>query len=253
MRRLVLAGFMAALAFSVFGLAKEIRVPSDVSLTGSVVVAEWFYEAGKDGGPPVARVFDAPPGPVRDADAFDVRIEAHPGDVLVLAPGEHVADLFVFTPGLTIRTDPSSPERAAVWGTIEVDADGVVLDRIAVVGPRKDGSSGHGIEVNRLFVRSILIRDVRVENKEWTGIHIIGPTGAIDSLRVEGCELVHNGLDGMDAQFVARLVITGCTITENGALNQFGVGVRIGGHVDSVEMTNNVIERNRLADVTRRS
>lgn len=253
MRRLLALGLLALVALGAQGLGKEIRVPTDSLLTGQVVIAEWFYEQSRDGGSVVPRTFDAPPGPVRNSEEFDVRIEAHPGDVLVLGEGQYVADLFVFTPRLTITTDPKSSERASIWGTVEIDADGVVLDRIAVVGPRKDASSGHGIEINRLFVRSILIRDSRVADKDWTGIHIIGPRDEIDWLRVENCELVHNGLDGMDAQSVGHLVITGCTITDNGWGNDEGVGVRIGGHVASVEMTNNSIERNRFANVSRKS
>jgi len=253
MRKRSLAVLFLLSLVGVVTLGKEIRIPVDSPLSGQVVVAEWFYQnVGRDG--LVPRQFEAWPGEVvvRSSDDFSVRIEAHPGDVIVLSAGQYVADLFVFTSNLTITTDPTAETRAQIWGTVEIDADGVVLERIAVVGPRKDASSGHGIEINRLFVRSILIRDVRVEDKDWTGIHIIGPRGEIDWLRVENCELVHNGLDGMDAQSVAHLVITGCTITDNGRSNQNGVGVRIGSNVGSVVMTNNSIERNRLANVYRR-
>lgn len=260
-KHLVFLGVLLTVSIGVLGQAREIRVPQEATLTGQVVIADWFYkivhQAPHD--ITVPRSFEAWPGrddPVPTSDDFDVRIEAHSGDVLVLSPGRYTADLFVYTPNLTIRTASESSERASLWGTIEVDADGVVLDRLIVTGPRKcvgnDCSSGHGIEVNRLAVRSITIQGVRVENRDWVGIHIIGPNGQMNLVRIVDCELVHNGMDGMDAQSTDRLVITGCTITDNGWGNAQGVGVRIGMNVTTVEMTDNVIARNRYQDVSRR-
>jgi len=241
------------LALGIGVLGRQILVPSQATLSGNVVIAEWFYTKG-DQGTLIPREFQTWPDEVAvmSADDYDIRIEAHPGDVLVLSPGQYKADLFVFTPNLRITTDPKSTSAASIWGTVEIDADGVVLDHLAVVGPRKGYSSGHGIEVNRVFVRTITIENCHVEGKEWTGIHIIGPTGDMREMRVENCELIHNGLDGMDAQQVARLVITGCTITDNGWNYDHGVGVRIGYGVTTVEMTGNVIERNRYANVSQR-
>jgi len=60
-----------------------------------------------------------------------------------------------------------------------------------------------------------------------------------------------NGMDGMDAQFVKLLVITGCTITDNGWNFSHGVGVRIGSYVEDVELRDNSIVGNRFADVYR--
>ena len=235
---------------------RDIRITSASSLSGQVVIAEWFYEKEMEGKSAVSvpREFRTWPDQinVQTSDDFSLRIEAHPGDRLVLSPGQYVADLFVFTPNLTITTEENSTTRASIWGTVEIDADGAVLDGIAVTGARKGLSSGHGIEVNRVFVHSITIRNCRVADKDWTGIHLIGPNGEIDWLRVENCELVHNGLDGMDAQSTAHLVVTGCTITDNGWNFDHGVGVRIGSNVTSVEMTDNVIARNRFADVSRK-
>jgi len=259
-RGLLLA--MLLVAGSVFGLsAREIRIPQEARLWGQVVIAEWFYQVVHQVPHDVmqARTFEAWPGrddPVPASDDFDVRIEAHPGDVLVLEPGQYTADLFVYTPNITIRTDPKSSGNASIWGTIEVDSTGVTLDHLIVTGPRKcvgnACSSGHGIEVNRLFVRSITIRNVRVEDRDWVGIHVIGPNGQMSLVQIENCELVHNGMDGMDAQSTDRLVITGSTITDNGWDNAQGVGVRIGMNVGQVEMTGNVIERNRYQNVFRR-
>ena len=254
MRRRSLTVLFLLSLVGVATLGREIRIPVDSSLSGQVVVGEWFYRnAGRDG--LVPRQFEAWPDEVfvKSSDDFSVRIEAHPGDVIVLSAGQYVADLFVFTSNLTITTDPTAETRAEIWGTVEIDADRVTLDRIAVIGPRKEASSGHGIEVNRLLVRSIAIRNCRVEGKEWTGIHIIAPNGEIDELRVENCELVRNGMDGMDAQSVSHLVITGCTITDNGWNFDHGVGVRIGSNVLSADMHDNVIERNRFADVYHRT
>ena len=141
---------------------------------------------------------------------------------------------------------------AEIWGTVEIDADGIILDRIAVTGPRKNDSSGHGIEVNRKMINRITIRNCRSAENEWTGIHIIGSHGTIAELRVENCELIHNGMDGMDARYVVNLIITGCTITDNGWGFDHGVGVRIESYVEHVEMHDNVISGNRSADVYRK-
>jgi len=226
-----------------------------VQVFGHVIIAETgsFYETGRDG-KLVPVEFQAWPGDHgwRSADWFDVRIEADHGDVIVLAPGLHKFDLWVFSPEITITSDPNAEEIAEIWGTVEIDADGVTLDRIAVIGPKKDNSSGHGIEVNRELINRITIRNCRSAENEWTGIHIIGPRGTIDELRVEDCELVHNGMDGMDAQFVVNLIITGCTITDNGWDFEHGVGVRIASSVEHVEMFDNVITGNREADVYRK-
>ncbi|HUT87192.1 MAG TPA: right-handed parallel beta-helix repeat-containing protein, partial [Candidatus Heimdallarchaeota archaeon] len=209
-----------------------------------------FYEKGRDG-ELVPREFQAWPGDHgwRSADWFDVRIEADRGDVIVLAPGMYTADVWVFAPGVTVTTDPAAEMLGQIHGTVEIDADRVTLDRIGVIGPKKDNSSGHGIEVNRELISHITIRNCRSAENEWTGIHIIGPRGTIDELRVEDCELVHNGMDGMDAQSVVNLIITGCTITDNGWDFEHGVGVRIGSFVEHVEMHDNRIWGNRLTDV----
>jgi len=247
----VLVGIACALA-GVAGCGKEIHIPTDVQVFGHVIIAETgsFYEETKDG-ELVPREFQAWPGDHgwRSADWFNVRIEADRGDVIALAPSLHEFDLWVFSPAITITTQPNAQTPAEIWGTVEIDADDVILDRIAVTGPRKDNSSGHGIELNRELINRITIRNCRSTENEWTGIHIIGPRGTIDELRVEDCELVHNGMDGMDAQFVVNLIITGCTITDNGWDFEHGVGVRIGSHVEAVEMHDNRIWGNRLADV----
>ena len=247
----VLVGIACTLV-GVVGCGKQIHIPGDVQVFEHVIIAETgsFYEKGRDG-ELVPREFQAWPGDHgwRSADWFDVRIEADRGDVIVLAPSLHKFDLWVFSPAITITTQPNAETTAEIWGTVEIDADDVTLDRIAVTGPRKDNSSGHGIEVNRELISHITIRNCRSAENEWTGIHIIGPRGTIDELRVEDCELVHNGMDGMDAQSVVNLIITGCTITDNGWDFEHGVGVRIGSFVEHVEMHDNRIWGNRLTDV----
>ena len=56
-------------------------------------------------------------------------------------------------------------------------------------------------------------------------------------------------MDGMDAQSVVNLIITGCTIIDNGWHFDHGVGVRIGSYVEHVQMHDNVISGNRFANV----
>jgi len=232
--------------------AETIYLPSEVTLSGTILVAESFYETVEDVLVPLQ--FQAWPGShgMRDADWFDVRIEAHPGDLIVLTPGLYKVDLWVFTPQITITTEPNTEEIAEIWGTVEIDADKVTLDRIAVTGPRKQNSSGHGIEVNREVIDRITIRNCHIEENEWTGIHIIGPRGEISELLVEDCRLIANGMDGMDAQSVENLIITGCTITDNGWNLDQGVGVRIGSYVENIKMHDNLIAGNRFADVYRK-
>ena len=243
----ILVGFLS--------LADEIRLPDLTLLSGRVVVviADWFYkEVSKN--LIVPRVFSAWPGELglRDSDWYDVRIEAHPGDVIVLSAGTYPMALWVFTPGITITTDPDANEQAIFHGTVEIDADRVTLDNIAVIGARMYGLSGHGIEVNREVIDRIAIRNCRVEGNDWTGIHIIGPHGEIDELRIEDCQVIGNGQNGIDSQHVNHLIITGCTITGNGWNYDKGVGVDIGSYVLSVEMHDNIITQNRFADVYRK-
>jgi len=251
MKRLLGFAIMGCIFASLIGLSvlsEEIHLPDGKPLSGTVLIAESFYEQIRGEDELVPLEFQAWPGSsgFRDADWFNMRIEAHPGDMLILSPGQYKADLWVFAPGITITTEPDAEEMAEIWGTVEIDADGIILDRIAVTGPRKHYSSGHGIEVNREVVDRITIRNCLVEDNEWMGIHVIGPRGEIREFRVENCEVLNNGSFGIEVQGVEKLIITGCTITGNSE------GVHIGSYVTCVEMSANVIYGNRLVDVYRK-
>ena len=248
MKRLLGFAIMGCIFASLIGLSvlsEEIHLPDGKPLSGTVLIAESFYEQIRGEDELVPLEFQAWPGNsgFRDADWFNMRIEAHPGDVLILSPGQYKADLWVFVSGITITTEPDVEEMAEIWGTVEIDADGIILDRIAVTGPRKHYSSGHGIEVNREVVNRITIRNCLVEDNEWMGIHVIGPRGEIREFRVEDCEVLNNASFGIEVQSVENLIITGCTITGNSE------GVHIGSNVLNVEMSDNVIAGNRLVDV----
>jgi len=251
MKRLLGFAIMGCIFASLIGLSvlsEEIHLPDGKPLSGTVLIAESFYEQIRGEDELVPLEFQAWPGSsgFRDADWFNMRIEAHPGDVLILSPGQYKADLWVFVSGITITTEPDVEEMAEIWGTVEIDADGIILDRIAVTGPRKHYSSGHGIEVNREVVNRITIRNCLVEDNEWMGIHVIGPRGEIREFRVEDCEVLNNASFGIEVQSVENLIITGCTITGNSE------GVHIGSNVLNVEMSDNVISGNRLVDVYRK-
>jgi len=248
MKRLLGFAIMGCIFASLIGLSvlsEEIHLPDGKPLSGTVLIAESFYEQIRGEDELVPLEFQAWPGSsgFRDADWFNMRIEAHPGDTIVLSPGQYKADLWVFAPGITITTEPDAEEMAEIWGTVEIDADGIILDRIAVTGPRKHYSSGHGIEVNREVVNRIVIRNCLVEDNEWMGIHVIGPRGEIREFRVEDCEVLNNASFGIEVQGVEKLIITGCTITGNKE------GVHIGSYVTCVEMSDNVIYGNHLVDV----
>ncbi len=229
--------------------AEEIRIPADGALRGNVLIAERFEEWDGDAWVPLE--FPAWPGDhgLRPSDWFDVRIEAHPGDTMVLEARAYTAQLWIFTPGITLLTEPDAEELATILGTIEVDADGVTLERISVTDSPDPRDSGHGIEINRDLVTTVTVRGCRSSGNRWTGIHTIGVRGRIRQFRVEDCELNDNGMDGMDAASVDHLVIAGCTITGNGQELSSGVGVRVLRRVGRVEMTDNTIENNRYADV----
>jgi hypothetical protein len=246
---LVLATMVLAAAWPVG--AREIRLPEEAPLRGTVLVAEAFTQViGKEVLPLEYPVWPGSDG-IRPATWFSVLIEAHPGDVLILAPEDYEVQIWIFTPNLTVRTDPEASRLALIRGTIEVDADGVTLDRLAVTSSSQSGTSGHGIEVNRNRVRSITIRDCSSSQNRWTGIHIIGVNGTIEEMRVERCILQDNGMDGMDSTSIRSLIVVGCTITGNGWGLATGVGIRIGHFVDDVQLTDNVVTDNRYADVYR--
>jgi len=250
MNRLLGFAIMGCIFASLIGLSaltEEIYLPDSTLLSGTVLIAESFYEQVKGEDDPVPLQFEAwQNGVMRPSDWFDVRIEAHPGDVIFLSPGQYKADLWVFVRGITITTEPDEEEMAEIWGTVEIDADGIILDRIAVTGPRKNNSSGHGIEVNREVVDRIIIRNCLVEDNEWMGIHVIGPRGEIREFRVENCVVRNNGSFGIEVQGIANLIITGCTVTGNSE------GVHIGSYVIHVEMNDNVIYGNRIVNVYRK-
>ncbi|MDD5265208.1 MAG: right-handed parallel beta-helix repeat-containing protein [Candidatus Bipolaricaulis sp.] len=249
-RCLVLAITLVA-AFAGIAQAREIRLPEESPVRGNVLIAESFTTTVKDEIVPIE--FPAWPGDygMRPSTWFAVRIEAHPGDVIVLAPDEYDAEIWIFTPGVTLCTDPATSGLAVIRGTVEVDADGVLLERISVTASLDPTTSGHGIEVNRVYVRSITIRDCSSSENQWTGIHIIGVRGTIEELRVERCVLRNNGMDGMDSISVRRLVVIECTITENGWNLSTGVGIRVSRAVEALELVESVVADNRYADVYR--
>jgi len=231
------------------GVARTIHLPAEAPIAGTVLIAESFTE--KIGREIVPREFPAWPGShgIRPATWFNVTIEAHPGDVIVLAPGAYEAEIWIFTPHVTVRTDPDADELAWIHGTVEVDADHVVLERLGVTNAADPTTSGHGIEINRQFVNYVTLRECHLEGNRWTGIHMIGATGTIQELRIENCRMIGNGMDGMDSTSTVQLIVTGCTITNNGRDLATGVGIRIGSNVQHVELTDNVIENNRFANV----
>jgi len=235
---------------AVGGMARDILIPEEALLQGNVAIAEWFYQVDRDGNT-IARELQVWPGNngLREPDYFDTLIIAAPGDVILVAPGTYTADLWIYTPNLTITTvqeEASEPVvRASIWGTVEIDADRVVLDKLVVTGPRKLTSSGHGIEINREVVRWVTIRDCRSVDNDWTGIHIIGARGQMREMRIESCEMSGNGMDGLDAQNVDSLIIIGCTVTGNGV-----AGLRINRYVNDVLLENNIVSGNPEGNIT---
>ena len=248
---LLLVAVVAAVAGSVG--ARDIRLPEEAPVRGNVLIAEAFTRTVGDEVVPIE--YPAWPGSrgMKPATWFAVRIEAHRGDVVILAPGDYDAEIWIFTPNLIVRTDPGATSLAVIRGTIEVDADGVTLERLADTASADPTTRGHGIEVNRNRVRSIVIRDCSSSGNQWTGIHTIGASGTSDEMRVERCMLQNNGMDGMDATSVRRLVVIGCTITGNGWGLATGVGIRIGHSVGDVQLLDNVVADNRYANVYRAS
>ena len=232
--------------------AREIRLPEEAGVAGSVLIAERFMEGEGDDAIPVEFPAWAGERGLRPSTWFKSQIEAHPGDVIVIQPGAYQAQLWIFTPGITVMTDPAEEGLAVIHGTIEVDADRVTLERIGVTDSSNSGDSGHGIEVNGDLLDVITIRGCRSSGNRWTGIHMIGVRGTIQEMRVEDCELVDNGMDGMDAKMTTRLIVMGCTITGNGWDLATGVGLRIGSYVQTVELEDNTITGNRFADIYRR-
>ena len=232
--------------FSIIGLAAEVHLPADAPLSGTILIAESFYEMVDD--EPVAipiAVWQGSNG-MRDTSWFDTRIEAHPGDLIVLDPGQYQVDIWIFTPDVTVTTDPASEEIADIWGTVEIDADGVILDRIAVTGSRKDFSSGHGIEVNREELNTVTIRNCLVEGNDWMGIHVIGPRGQITRMVVENCVVRNNRGFGIEAQATQNLIISGCTVTGNKQ------GIHIGSNVLNVVLEDNLVAGNKDYDIFRK-
>ncbi len=249
MKRLLGFAIMGCIFASLVGLSaisEEIRIPADAPLAGTVLIAESFYKIVDDEQVPFeVQVWQGTNG-VENTDWFDVRIEAHPGDVILLSPGQYKADVWVLAPGITITTEPDAEEMAEIWGGVEIDADGILLDRIAVTGPTWSIFSGHGIEVNREVVDRITIRNCLIEDNEWYGIHVIGPRGEFREFRVENCVVLNNGGFGIEVQSVENLIITGCTVTGNKE------GVHIGRYVIRVEMHDNIISGNREGNVCRK-
>ena len=127
---------VTCLLVSLLVLGRQIHIPSDVEVFGHVIIAETgaFYEETKDG-ELIPQEFQVWPGEhgIRSSDWFDVRIEADRGDIIVLAAGVHKADVWIFAPDVTVTTDPASESLGQFWGTVEIDADGVTLDRIGVI------------------------------------------------------------------------------------------------------------------------
>jgi hypothetical protein len=88
--------FISSFLIGFSALPREVHLSDSTPLFGTVLIAESFYEQIRGEDELVPLEFQAWPGSsgFRDADWFNVRIEAHPGDVLVLSPGQYKADLW---------------------------------------------------------------------------------------------------------------------------------------------------------------
>ena len=107
LQSLIFVAFIFTLLIGFSALSEEIHLPDSTPLSGTVLIAESFYEQVKGEDDPVPIQFEAwQNGVMRSSDWFDVRIEAHPGDVIFLAPRLYTADLWVFVRGITITTEP---------------------------------------------------------------------------------------------------------------------------------------------------
>lgn len=240
---LVLTALTIAAAWP--AMCAEVRVSG---VAGRVIIAPEFYRETSEG--PVALEFPAYPGAggVKPADWFDARITAHPGDTILLEARTYDMALWVFTPDVRITTAPEAEGRAAIQGTLEIDADGVVIDGIDVIGPHahRYHSGGHGIEINRRYVRNVLIQDCRIERNDWMGVHVIGTGGTIETITIVNCLIADNGSYGVEAQSVSRLVIVGCTITGNNE------GVHAGSQVGELVISDSQVHGNRTHDIWRK-
>ena len=272
MRYAIAIGLILCLVV-VGGLCREIRVPRETPLCGTVCIAEWFYKAVPGEAEPLHRQFQIYLNPpiFHDADRFTVRIKAQPGDEIVLAPGLYRCDIWIFTPQVTIRTASDTDEVARIFGGIEVDADGVTLDRIAITG-RNEGRSGHAIELNNSIIRKVTIRNCLLTENEWYGIRMIAPHGEIDLMQVKDCQILKNGGIGIEGSHVKHLLISGCTISDNAlagiligrassmeslritgcTITANKVGVEIRSDIGTVEMKENVILGNYVTDLSRK-
>jgi len=242
----VLAAIGLIAICGVIGLSVEIHLPAAAPLSGTVLIAESFMHMVEDAEVPNDLAVWQGANGMRTTSWFDTHIEAHPGDVIVIDPGQYKVDIWILTPGITVTTDPNVVEMADIWGTVEVDADGVILDHIAVTGSRKNMSSGHGIEVNRELLDIITIRNCLVEGNEWMGIHVIGPRGDIETMRIENCVVKNNKGFGIECQGTENLIITGCTITGNKQ------GIHVGSNVHHTDFENNVVTGNSEANIFRK-
>ncbi len=242
----VLAVVVLIAVCGIGGLAAEIHLPAAAPLSGTVLIAESFTHMVEDEEVPNNLAVWQGANGMRTTAWFDTRIEAHPGDVIVIDPGQYKVDIWILTPRVTVTTDPNADGIADIWGTVEVDADGVILDHIAVTGPRKNMSSGHGIEVNREMLDTITIRNCLVEGNEWMGIHVIGPRGTISEMRVENCVIKNNASFGIECQGTENLIIIGCTITGNKQ------GIHVGSNVHHTDFQNNTVTGNSEADIFRK-
>jgi len=242
----VLAVIALIAVCGVVGLGVDIHLPAAASLSGTVLIAESFYQMVDDEQVPLPVAVWQGANGMRTTAWFDTHIEAHPGDVIVIDPGQYKVDIWILTPGITLTTDPNAAEIADIWGTVEVDADGVVLDRIAVTGSRKNMSSGHGIEVNRELLNIITIRNCLVEGNDWMGIHVIGPRGEIETMRIENCVVKNNKSFGIECQGTENLIVSGCIITGNKQ------GVHVGSNVQHTDFEDNLVTGNSEADIFRK-
>lgn len=243
----VIAVMVLIAVCAVAGFAAEIHLPSAAPLSGTVLIAESFYKTVNDEQVPLPVAVWQDENGMRTTAWFNTRIEAHPGDVIVIDPGQYKIDVWILTPGITVTTDPNADGIADIWGGLEVDADNVILDHIAVTGPRKENMlSGHGIEVNREMLNTVTIRNCLVEGNDWMGIHVIGPRGEIETLRIEDCVVKNNGSFGIECQGTENLIVTGCTITGNKQ------GIHVGSNVHNTDFENNTVTGNSEADIFRK-
>jgi len=171
---------------------------------------------------------------------------ANSGDTVLIAEGTYDEVVQVEKSGITFEA-AGEVSATVLNGTINIEsAYGTVVDGLTITG------AGDGIRVRgntRGPEPSLVVRNSVISGNTGDGIDLSHGASYV-GVSIENNQINGNGADGVKLQGIGDdVVLAENTVSDNGAIESTGVGVRVGGGAKGVVIENNTMEDNSFANI----